>query len=167
MTWLRRSFPSPIGALTARWDAGGLKVLAFDLAPAEEPEESPAPWELGERLAAYFSGDLSALDPVPVAPEGPDFQRRVWAALQEIPPGRTCSYGELARRLGLGAGAARAVGAACGANPIGVIIPCHRVVGADGSLTGYAGGLHRKRWLLRHEGALHTRQADLFGQSSL
>lgn len=101
-------------------------------------------------LAAYFDGDLLAIDSLPVDTGGTAFQRSVWRALRDIPAGQTVSYGELARRLGKPA-AVRAVGLANGANPIGVVVPCHRVIGADGSLTGYGGGLERKRWLLNHE----------------
>lgn len=103
-------------------------------------------------LEAYFAGQLTALDALPVDTNGTDFQRRVWRALRAIPPGTTCHYGELAAELGLPRGA-RAVGHANGANPISIVIPCHRLVGADGALTGYAGGVERKRWLLEHEGA--------------
>ena len=103
------------------------------------------------RLERYFAGDLGALASVPVDPGGTAFQRKVWSALRKIPPGCTVSYGELARTVGT-PGAARAVGAASGSNPVGIVIPCHRVIGADGGLTGYAGGVRRKRWLLGHEG---------------
>ena len=102
-------------------------------------------------LRAYFVGDRGAIDGLPVAFEtGTEFQLRVWRALREIPYGETCSYGELARRIGNPA-AVRAVGLANGANPIGIVVPCHRVIGADGSLTGYGGGVKRKQWLLDHE----------------
>ncbi|MGE0859033.1 MAG: methylated-DNA--[protein]-cysteine S-methyltransferase [Gammaproteobacteria bacterium] len=104
-------------------------------------------------LEAYFGGELTALDALPVDTNGTDFQRRVWRALRAIPPGSTRNYGQLAAELGLPRGA-RAVGHANGANPISIVIPCHRLVGADGALTGYAGGVERKRWLLRHEGVL-------------
>ncbi|MGE0796894.1 MAG: methylated-DNA--[protein]-cysteine S-methyltransferase [Lautropia sp.] len=104
-------------------------------------------------MQAYFAGDVAAIDALPVALGGTDFQREVWAALRTIRPGRTISYRELAARIGRPA-AIRAVGLANGANPVSVVIPCHRVVGADASLTGYGGGLHRKRWLLAHEKAL-------------
>jgi methylated-DNA-[protein]-cysteine S-methyltransferase len=106
-----------------------------------------------ERVRRYLAGELRALEEVPVEPGGTEFQRSVWRALREIPPGTTVSYGELAVRLGRPS-ATRAVGLANGANPIGVVVPCHRVIGADGSLTGYGGGLYRKRWLLAHEGEL-------------
>ena len=108
------------------------------------------PTDAREALAAYFAGDLPALDRVEVRTGGTPFQREVWAALRAIAPGATASYGDLARALGRPA-AVRAVGAANGANPIALVAPCHRVVGAGGSLTGYAGGLERKRWLLEHE----------------
>jgi len=102
------------------------------------------------RLHAYFEGDITALDDIAVEPEGTTFERRVWRELRRIRPGEPITYGELARRAGA-PGAARAAGAACGRNPIAIVIPCHRVVGANGSLTGYGGGIERKRWLLRHE----------------
>ena len=102
-------------------------------------------------LRAYFAGELKCFA-TPVAPVvGTAFQQRVWAALRRIPFGTTWSYGELAAEVG---SVARAVGGANGANPVSIIVPCHRVIGADGSLTGYAGGMERKRWLLRHEGVL-------------
>jgi len=103
-------------------------------------------------LEAYFAGDLSAIDDLPVMTTGTAFQSEVWAALRDIPAGSTTSYGALAARIGRPK-AVRAVGLANGANPIGVVVPCHRVIGADASLTGYGGGLDRKRWLLAHEGA--------------
>lgn len=112
-----------------------------------------APAPLRERIDAYFSGDLGQLDDIECRTGGTAFQRRVWAALREIPVGQTTSYGALAASIG-SPRAVRAVGLANGANPIGVIVPCHRVIGANGHLTGYGGGLERKRWLLRHEGVL-------------
>lgn len=115
-------------------------------------EDASDPGGLTSALRAYFAGDLSAIDDLPVTTNGTAFQREVWAALREIPCGRTISYGELARRIGR-PDAVRAVGLANGANPIGVVVPCHRVIGGDGSLTGYGGGLARKRWLLAHEAA--------------
>lgn len=101
-------------------------------------------------LRNYFDGDLSAIDSLPTRTGGTDFQRKVWEALRTIPCGTTLSYGELAKQIGH-PNAVRAVGLANGANPIGVVVPCHRVVGANGKLTGYGAGLHRKEWLLRHE----------------
>ena len=110
------------------------------------------PFGFSARIRAYLAGDLAALDRIPVDPGGTPFQRRVWQALRRIRPGRTRSYGVLARGLGYPA-AARAVGAANGQNPISIVVPCHRLIGGDASLTGYGGGLWRKRWLLCHEGA--------------
>jgi methylated-DNA-[protein]-cysteine S-methyltransferase len=106
---------------------------------------------LKDALSAYFEGNLASLDEIPVDPGGTTFQRKVWLALRNIPPGMTSSYGEFAAKLGHPK-AARAVGLANSLNPIAIILPCHRVIGANGTLTGYAGGLDRKRWLLAHEG---------------
>jgi O-6-methylguanine DNA methyltransferase len=115
--------------------------------------EGAAPAALTAAMAAYFAGDLAALEGLRVASFGSDFQQRAWAALRAIPPGQTRSYAAQAAAMGQPA-AVRAVGLANGANPIGIIVPCHRVIGASGALTGYAGGVERKAWLLRHEGAL-------------
>jgi methylated-DNA-[protein]-cysteine S-methyltransferase len=109
--------------------------------------------EAAARLRAYFAGELVDFD-LPLDLHGTEFQRRCWLALATIPYGQTVSYGEQARRLGLGPDAARAVGAANGQNPLPLVLPCHRVIGANGSLTGFGGGLHVKRYLLEHEGAL-------------
>jgi methylated-DNA-[protein]-cysteine S-methyltransferase len=148
---------TPVGPLTIVADDGQICCLYMDL-----QRHRPDDGELGEleprgrkvqpfeaaadQLDAYFAGELTRFD-LPLAPRGSHFQQRVWAALQEIPYGGTESYGELAQRVG-SPGGARAVGLANGKNPIGIIIPCHRVVGADGSLTGYGGGLGRKKQLL-------------------
>lgn len=105
-----------------------------------------------DKLNAFFGGDIDAINDIPVAMAGTPFQREVWTALREIPAGETWSYGRLASHIGRPS-AVRAVGLANGANPIGIVVPCHRVVGANGSLTGYGGGIERKRWLLQHEGA--------------
>lgn len=110
------------------------------------------PDSLATSLKGYFVGNLAALDSIPVHTGGTAFHREVWAALRKIPAGSTLTYGGLAEHLGRPK-AVRAVGLANGANPIGVVVPCHRVIGADTSLTGYGGGLHRKLWLLEHEGA--------------
>jgi methylated-DNA-[protein]-cysteine S-methyltransferase len=121
---------------------------SFELEPADG-DAAPAL----ESFAAYLAGDLSALDRIAADPGGTPFQRRVWDRLREIPHGETWTYGELAESIGRPS-AMRAVGAANGANPIAIVIPCHRVVAKGGSLWGYGGGLERKRWLLEHEGAL-------------
>jgi len=110
------------------------------------------PAGLSERIAAYFEGDILALDSIPVQTGGTPFQRSVWTALRQTPAGKTMTYGQLARQIG-SPGASRAVGMANGSNPIAIVVPCHRVIGADGTLTGYGGGLDRKRWLLAHERA--------------
>ncbi|HEY4380710.1 MAG TPA: methylated-DNA--[protein]-cysteine S-methyltransferase [Acidobacteriaceae bacterium] len=124
----------------------------FRLEPARNPHG------LTDPLRRYFAGDLAAIDTLPVETAGTPFQREVWRALRDIPVGTTTSYGQLAQRIGRPA-AVRAVGLANGANPIGVVVPCHRVIGSNGSLTGYGGGLERKRWLLHHESS-----NNLFGQ---
>ena len=118
------------------------------------------------KLRAYLAGDLESLDAIPVDVEGTAFQQKVWKALRRIPAGRTISYGELARRIGMPS-AMRAVGAANGANPVPLVVPCHRVIGASGKLTGYGGGMRRKEWLLRHEGAAFRTERASGRQSAL
>jgi len=118
----------------------------YDLEPRRNP------FSIGERLRAYFRGDIAALDAIEVDTGGTPFQRRVWQALRRIPPGTTRTYSELARAAGRPQ-AIRAAGAANGRNPVSIVVLCHRAIGKDGSLTGYGGGVERKRWLLRHEGA--------------
>ncbi len=130
-------------------------------------EPSRDPHGFTSAMERYFAGEVKVIDELPVKTEGTAFQRKVWNALRTIPCGTTISYGELAARIGQPA-AVRAVGLANGSNPIGVVVPCHRVIGANGTLTGYGGGIERKRWLLQHErgGApLSTgpKQARLFG----
>ncbi len=161
------SFPTPIGeALLITDQEGNLRTLDFrDYEPRMRRllrlqygkdialDDGPAPKKLARALTAYFDGDIGALDDIACEMAGTPFQRSVWKALRKIPGGQTTSYGALARRIGRPA-AMRAVGAANGANPISIVVPCHRVIGTDGSLTGYGGGLDRKRWLLKHEGAL-------------
>jgi methylated-DNA-[protein]-cysteine S-methyltransferase len=120
--------------------------------------EGVDPFGLVAAMTAYFDSDVRAIDHIRVRMRGTPFQNTVWQALRSIPAGETMSYGAMAKMLGQ-PGAMRAVGLANGANPIGVIVPCHRVIGADGSLTGYGGGIARKKWLLAHE-ARHT---GLFG----
>lgn len=114
-------------------------------------EEAATPSEAFGAIRAYFEGDLTAIDSLPVEPDGTPFQKRVWRALREIPCGQTISYAELAERIG-NPTAVRAVGLANGSNPVGIVVPCHRVIGKNGSLTGYGGGLTRKQQLLTHEG---------------
>lgn len=114
---------------------------------------SKNPGGLSAKLHDYFDGDLAAIDNLPGTTAGTPFQREVWQALRTIPCGQVMRYGELAEKLGR-PGAARAVGAANGANPVSIVVPCHRVIGSNGTMTGYAGGVARKEWLLRHEGYL-------------
>jgi methylated-DNA-[protein]-cysteine S-methyltransferase len=118
----------------------------YTLKPARDPGG------LTSAMRRYFKGDLSVIDKLPVKTAGTPFQRSVWKALRKIECGRTISYAELARRIGRPK-AVRAVGLANGQNPVSVVVPCHRVIGSNGSLTGYGGGLPRKKWLLEHEGA--------------
>jgi methylated-DNA-[protein]-cysteine S-methyltransferase len=166
---------SPVGSLMVTVDGGVLRSIDFSRGQSSaarahgsgargpgtargqmgQPVGTSGAWGAApvvERLRAYFGGDLRALDGIPVDPNGTSFQRDVWRMLQRIPMGRTWSYQELARAIGR-PDAIRAVGAANGANPIPIVIPCHRVIGADGRLVGYGGGLDHKRWLLAHEGA--------------
>lgn len=155
---LYTTFESPIGELLAVGDGQALHGLYMQegrTRRAVEPgwEAAAEPFAgVRAQLAEYFTGQRRTFD-VPLATAGSPFQRRVWHALREIPYGQTTSYGELARRIGVPS-ASRAVGVANGHNPIAVIVPCHRVIGADGSLTGYGGGLERKRLLLDLEAGL-------------
>jgi methylated-DNA-[protein]-cysteine S-methyltransferase len=148
---------SPIGPLTLTGSEGRLTGVQMHeqrhAVPVSEEWVRDDDWfaPVTEQLDAYFAGRLTSFD-LSLQLDGTDFQREVWSALREIPYGTTISYGELARRVGR-PGASRAVGLANGRNPIAVVVPCHRVIGADGSLTGYGGGLDRKVWLLDHEGA--------------
>jgi methylated-DNA-[protein]-cysteine S-methyltransferase len=116
----------------------------FQMEPARNPHG------LTGAIGRYFAGELNAIDTLPVQMAGTSFQQEVWQALRSIPCGTTLSYSELARQIGRSS-AVRAVGLANGSNPIPIVVPCHRVIGSDGSLTGYGGGLERKRWLLEHE----------------
>lgn len=161
---------SPLGTITFALSSSGLVALDFeDHAPdlsarlARRFGRAPTPDPIAarpivDRIDRYFSGDFNALDDLTTDASGTPFQRRVWAALRAIPVGETCAYVDIATRIGAPA-AVRAVGAANGKNPIALVVPCHRVVGKDGTLTGYAGGLWRKRWLLDHEGARLARSA--------
>lgn len=155
---------TPIGPVTIVSD--GVSITAVSMRPAADVVRSGADLRSGAewieddallaecraQLTAYFAGDLREFS-LPLAPRGTPFQMSVWDALRQIPFGETRSYGALAAALGR-PGSARAVGAANRTNPIGIVVPCHRVIGADGALTGYAGGIERKKFLLEHEGAL-------------
>ena len=166
MQLILSTYAAPVGSLLVVSDADGA-LRALDFADYEARMrtllarhygkftliDGPVPPAIATALDAYFGGDLSALNGLTVRTGGSDFQRGVWAALRRIPAGTTTGYGALAAMLGK-PGAARAVGLANGANPIGIVVPCHRVIGANGTLTGYAGGVERKRWLLEHERAL-------------
>jgi methylated-DNA-[protein]-cysteine S-methyltransferase len=143
LRWVGWTDGAADGRLAGELGSAGRK-RGFDLTSCEDPSG------LTTALRAYFRGDLAALDRLPVLSEGTGFQQAVWAALREIPCGETRSYAALARRIGK-PGAVRAVGLANGSNPLAVVVPCHRVIGSDGSLTGYGGGIERKRWLLAHE----------------
>jgi methylated-DNA-[protein]-cysteine S-methyltransferase len=164
---------TPIGeALIVTDETGSLR--AFDWADRESgmarllrlhygslvPESGAAPGGVKRLLQRYFEGDVACLGAIEWRTGGTPFQRGVWTGLTTIAPGETLSYGALAAKLGCPA-AVRAVGTANGSNPISVVVPCHRVIGADGTLTGYGGGLERKRWLLNHEGAVF--RDTLFG----
>jgi methylated-DNA-[protein]-cysteine S-methyltransferase len=150
-----RTIDSPIGALTLAGDDDALTHLRMHEHTREQPyhhswtQDRHAFPDVVAQLRAYFAGELTAFD-VALRLDGTVFQQRVWSAVLEIPYGETRSYGELAKGIGRPE-APRAVGLANGRNPIAVIVPCHRVIGSDGSLTGYGGGLHRKRALLDHE----------------
>jgi methylated-DNA-[protein]-cysteine S-methyltransferase len=144
---------TPIGPLGLVASETALRGVLFDGGRIRPEGSAPVLEEAARQLDAYFGGDLVAFD-LPLELNGSEFQRSCWLALASIPYGQTVSYGEQARRLGLGNDAARAVGAANGQNPLPIVLPCHRVIGADGSLTGFGGGLDVKRFLLEHEGAL-------------
>jgi methylated-DNA-[protein]-cysteine S-methyltransferase len=144
---------SPIGTLGLVASGQGLRAVVFEADGMHAGGRSPILAKAAAQLEAYFDGDLETFD-LPLELYGTEFQRRCWLALASIPYGQTVSYGEQSRRLGLGIDAARAVGAANGQNPLPIVLPCHRVIGADGSLTGFGAGLDVKRFLLEHEGAL-------------
>ncbi|MFI5683321.1 methylated-DNA--[protein]-cysteine S-methyltransferase [Streptomyces sp. NPDC051636] len=155
--------PSPLGELLLTGEAtpAGLTLTSLSLpgqrtAPAVRPgwrRDDAAFAEVNRRLTAYFAGRLTRFA-LPLAADGTEFRRRVWRALEDIPYGTTTTYGALAERLGVPRAEVRAVGAAIGANPLLLVRPCHRVIGADGSMRGYAGGVENKVRLLTHEGAL-------------
>lgn len=147
-------FPSPVGTirLLGANDAIHQLFLTED-GPPSDAVMRPNFGGFRDRIRAYFEGDIQALETLPVAPPGTPFQQEVWKTLRQVGPGSTVSYGELAKRIGR-PDASRAVGMANARNPVALVIPCHRVIGSNGKLTGYAYGLDRKQWLLRHEGAL-------------
>ena len=145
---------SPVGTLQLVGDDRYLRHILLQTHSLQPPPHwqrvESLPYPAAEQLKAYFAGALSEFD-LPVSPEGTTFQLKVWAALEEIPYGETISYMELARRVSK-PGAVRAAGLANGKNPLPIVVPCHRVVGSDGSMTGYSGGLSTKEFLLTHEG---------------
>ncbi len=155
---------TPLGGMLALWGERGLLALTWTdrqpdadrhllrHGPTVDASEVECIPELSAAVAAYLDGDIAALVALPVNPPGTGFQRTVWAALREIPAGQTWSYGDLARHIGRPT-AFRAVAQANGANPVPLVIPCHRVIAGDGSLGGFSAGLDRKRWLLNHEKA--------------
>jgi methylated-DNA-[protein]-cysteine S-methyltransferase len=149
----RKVVDSPIGPLGLVASDAGLRAVVFYGRRIRPEGSSRVLDETARQLDAYFAGERVTFD-LPLDLHGTAFQCRCWLALTSIPYGQTVSYGEQARRLGLGNDAARAVGAANGQNPLPIVLPCHRVIGADGSLVGFGGGLHVKRFLLEHEGAL-------------
>jgi methylated-DNA-[protein]-cysteine S-methyltransferase len=161
---------SPIGEIVIVVDGGRLAALDYaDYEPrmlkllhrrygSIRLEETRDAGGFRGRVDDYFAGDYTSLDAIPIATGGTAFQQQVWTALRAIPPGTTLTYGQLAAKAGRPT-AFRAAGAANALNPVAIVVPCHRVVGADASLTGYAGGLQRKQWLLRHEGAELERRA--------
>jgi methylated-DNA-[protein]-cysteine S-methyltransferase len=166
MTRVHTVFGSPLGELTLVAEDGALSALYF---PGHKRLPEPSAFgphsedgfgEAKRQLAEYFAGERTAFT-LPLAPQGDPFQLKVWELLRQIPYGQTRSYGQLARELG-GPQLAQAVGNANGRNPISIVVPCHRVVGADGSLVGYAGGLERKRFLLELEEVPDARAARLF-----
>ena len=153
-TLLSTRIPSPIGMLTLTSNGASLTQLLIASESDRDSEQVPPEADsvlavAREQVDAYFDMRLTSFD-LPLEPRGTDFQRRVWDSLRTIPFGETISYAELARRID-NPKAVRAVGAANGRNPLMIIVPCHRVIGADGSLTGFGGGIDRKRWLLDHE----------------
>lgn len=171
---VQRRISSPVGELLLTANDDGLTGVWFEehrYGPADL--RSPVGSSTGSsaaddilrtaagQLAEYFQGRRITFN-LPLAPRGTPFQMRVWRALRDIPFGETISYGELAGRIGQ-VRAIRAVGGANGRNPLSIVVPCHRVIGADGSLTGFGGGVERKRWLLDHERALEATQVSLFG----
>ncbi len=170
LTFLLERVPTPLGEMLVVTDEQGLlraldwhdhEARMQELMRRQHPGERPQlratsqASSATQAMRAYFEGDIGVIHALAVATGGTPFQRQVWAALRAIPDGQTISYGELAQRIGKPT-AVRAVGLANGANPISIVLPCHRVIGSNRSLTGYGGGLERKRWLLQHEQALRA-----------
>ena len=150
---------SPVGNLRIKEVDDHITEVAFTKEEILLPENlTPAVEATKKQMEAYFAGDLKQFD-LPLAPVGTDFQRKVWHELEQIPYGQTPSYLDMAKKLG-DEKVIRAAASANGKNPIAIIIPCHRVIGSNGDLIGYAGGLERKQWLLKHEGAI--KQLDIF-----
>lgn len=149
MTDALLTMDSPVGPLRIGTDGQAVTAVQFGGA-AEQRPDTPLLQEAKRQLDAYFASDRESFE-LPLDPHGTDFQRTVWAELLNIPYGETVSYGNIAARLDLPLTASRAVGLANGSNPIAIVVPCHRVIGADGSLTGYGGGLENKRTLLQLE----------------
>lgn len=150
---------TPIGPILVKGTETGISEIKFTKETVEHSLDVPPIFiPVVEQLKAYFEGDLTSFD-LELDLQGTPFQQKVWKELANIPYGKTISYLELSKRLG-DVKAIRAVASANGKNPLWIVIPCHRVIGSDGSLTGYAGGLHLKKWLLEHEGIL--RQHSLF-----
>lgn len=148
------SLSTPVGELLLQTEAGALSTIRFspwEAGAGPRADDQPVLAESRRQLTAYFQRQREVFD-LPLHTQGTMFQRAVWERLQEIPYGSTTSYGEIARALGLPPGASRAVGLANGRNPLPIVVPCHRVVGANGTLTGYGGGVQRKQFLLSLEG---------------
>jgi methylated-DNA-[protein]-cysteine S-methyltransferase len=168
VTLSRTRLESPVGRLDLVASDEALVAVLWErdrpdrvrLEPLVEAVDHPILSLTARQLGEYFAGERRAFD-IPLEFRGPEFQKSVWQALLTIPFGETRTYGQIAQQIGRPT-ASRAVGAANGANPISIIAPCHRVIGADGSLTGFAGGMENKRLLLNLEGAGHSRQDDLF-----
>lgn len=160
------AYSSPVGSLLLTSNGRALTSLClpgYDLPESAEEREDPVLREAKQQLDDYFAGKRRHFD-LKLAPHGTEFQTSVWRELSRIPFGTTISYADLARRIGQPK-ACRAVGAANGRNPIAIIVPCHRVIGADGTLTGYGGGLDCKRWLLKHEEAVLSKHIDAIAVS--
>ena len=165
MEFVTDSMPSPIGEITVVSDGTALRALDFEGYEARMKKllerqygvvtlrRAKDPGGVITALKRYLEGELDVIDDIPVQSNGTPFQQTVWMHLRDIPAGHTESYGALAARVGRPK-ASRAVGLANGTNPIPIVVPCHRVIGANGKLTGYGGGMERKQWLLAHEGAL-------------